>query len=439
MEKNIFEKFIKTAKNIYYDDSFNDDIILIALFKAASINIYDKAKIQIKNNIRNIGKVKPKKSIKLFISELKNNNKKEKNKIKHIKESDLKILDKSMPFLQSIIDLDDVYIKAIAPFLIWCFQTNMDVKSSNDIKKSLRYNSLKKVKENLTILNSSEDKQKNYFLSNSNSIIGYKNYKDYKDYIYYLQTKKFKFVKTYIDKFDYKLFKITDRKYNKHIGKNETISERNKLNYFFSLLFNDIDWNYTLSVLLFDTKTLLFRQIPSVINIYFDMIYYTFETEKPCGNLNSLEYSEKTDEYANKLLSNTDSAILIEDITNFLLKEDVMKDSITFIAENYKSNKKIEKRYDDKYWLNYIKEICKDRVNPHFEDFQNYIESENIDNWEYINILKTVIDYSKKLELLCNDYDNDEAKEEINNILEMINILIDKYEIKKSKTGNLLI
>lgn len=437
MEKNIFEKFIKTAKDIYYDDSFNDDIILIALFKAASINIYDKAKIQIKNNIRNIGKVKPKKSIKPFISELKNNNKKEKNKIKYIKESDLKILNKSMPFLQSIIDLDNGYIKAIAPFLIWCFQTNMDVKSSNDIKKSLRYNSLKEVKENLTILNSSEDKQKNYFLSNSNSIIGYK---DYKDYIYSLQTKKFKFVKTYIDKFDYKLFKITDRKYNKYIGKNETISERNKLNYFFSLLFNDIDCNYTLSVLLFDTKTLLFRQIPSVINIYFDMIYYTFDSEKPYVNLSSLEYSEKIDEYANKLSSNPDSSILIEDITNFLLKEDVMKDSITFIAENYKSNKKTEKRYDDKYWLNYIKEVSKDRVNPHFEDFQNYIESENIDNWEYIDIMNTIIDYSKKLELLCDGYYNDEAKEEvrekINNILEIINVLVDKYkyEIKKSES-----
>lgn len=193
-----------------------------------------------------------------------------------------------MPFLQNVIDFENEYTKTIIPYLIWCFHTNIPIKKGKDSKI---IDTFKKYKKILKFLSSEKEEQekliyeiKEVFDSKDDG-----SFDTIKDCIYYFQPQKSRMIKNYINKFKYSLFTIKKRKYNKkrkYIGKDEYIGERNRLNYFLGLLFNTNNCNYTLSVLLFDRETLLLRQIPAVINIYYFMMFCVLDTENENIDLN---------------------------------------------------------------------------------------------------------------------------------------------------------
>lgn len=72
LEKDILENFISKGKSIIGND-FEEYIILISLFRASAVCVYEKALAEIRNNIENMSKVRIKSSIKRFISNLNNN------------------------------------------------------------------------------------------------------------------------------------------------------------------------------------------------------------------------------------------------------------------------------------------------------------------------------------------------------------------------------
>ena len=423
LKKNILENFISKEKNII-GNNFEDYIILISLFRASAAHVYEKAMLEISNNIKNMGKVEIKNSVKSFISTLDKNNENTKNTVKYIKKNNLDVLKKIKTFLEDVINLDDEYTKIITPYLIWCFHTNMAVKNKRNTKNSKTFHTLNKYIKILTFLNSDKEKQnkliseiKELFESEDNG-----NFDTIKDCIYFFQTQKNGIIKNYINKFKYSLFTIKRRKYNekrKYIGKDECIGERNRLNYFLGLLFNINNCNYTLSVLLFDQETLLFRQIPSKINVYYFMIFCALDMENKNIDLDYLTNIEKIDNCTEFILNNSNEnmKILINEVIDFLVNNDIFREHIIYIAEEYKISKASEKGFDLKYQLSYTKETYKKhKVNLHQKDFDSYCQKENIKDGIINAQIRDFISFIKRLGLLIEHAKNLENKDELKEI-----------------------
>jgi hypothetical protein len=437
LEKNILENFISKGKNIIGND-FEDYIILISLFMASSVCVYEKAMSEISNNIKNMGKVEIKSSVNNFILALDKDNENSRNTVKYIKKNNLDVLKKIKPFLEDVIDLDNKYTKIITPYLIWCFHTNMAVKNIRNIENSKTFHILEKYKKILTFLNSDKEKQKKLifeikevFESGDNGI-----FDNIRDFIYCFQPQKSGIEKNYINKFKYSLFTIKKRKYNekrKYIGKDECIGERNRLNYFLGLLFNTNNCNYTLSVLLFDRETLLFRQIPATINVYYFMIFCALDMESKNIDLDYLTDIEKIDNCMEFILNNSNKnmEILINEVIDFLVNNDIFKEYIIYIAEEYKISKASEKVFDLKYQLSYAKETYKKhKVNLHQKYIENYCWKEDIkdgiinvqirDFISFIKRLGLLIEYAKNLK---NEDELKEINKEIRHNFELIDLL----------------
>ena len=163
------------------------------------------------------------------------------------------------------------------------------------------------------------------------------------------------------------------------------------------------------------------------------MIFCALDMESKNIDLDYLTDIEKIDNCMEFILNNSNKnmEILINEVIDFLVNNDIFKEYIIYIAEEYKISKASEKVFDLKYQLSYAKETYKKhKVNLHQKYIENYCWKEDIkdgiinvqirDFISFIKRLGLLIEYAKNLK---NEDELKEINKEIRHNFELIDLL----------------